>query len=137
MSWLVFSIITLLLWGIWGFFAKLATSFFSWKEYIIVSGCASALIILLVYLIWRPSINIKNQGGFYSILSGIFGTLPVIFFYKALENGKASIVIPLTALYPLVTILLSFLILKEKLTFIQELGILFALLSIILIAVGR
>jgi len=50
------------------------------------------------------------------------------------SKGKASVVIPFTALYPLITIILSFTILKETITAQQGMGIVLALISMILLA---
>jgi transporter family protein len=50
------------------------------------------------------------------------------------SKGKASVVITMTALYPLVTILLSFFFLRETITIKQGIGILFALLAMLFLA---
>ena len=54
-------------------------------------------------------------------------------YYDVLNRGaKAATVIPLTALYPLVTVLLAVAFLKERLNRVQFLGILFSLSAIYL-----
>jgi transporter family protein len=55
-------------------------------------------------------------------------------FFAALEQGKASTVVTLSALYPVVTILLSIAFLHEKLTMRQVTGIVFALVASVLLA---
>ena len=52
----------------------------------------------------------------------------------ALSKGKASLVVPVTALYPIGVILLAVLILKETLTLRQVCGILLSLAAIYLLA---
>jgi transporter family protein len=60
--------------------------------------------------------------------------LGIITFSFALSTGgKASIVVPLTALYPIVTIVLGVAILKEQLTPTHGLCIVFALVAVILL----
>jgi transporter family protein len=56
-------------------------------------------------------------------------------FFAALDQGKASTVVTLSALYPVVTILLSIAFLHEKLTMRQVVGIVFALAASVLLAV--
>ena len=52
------------------------------------------------------------------------------FLFASLEKGaNASVAIPLTALYPLVTVLLATAFLAETLTGLQWVGVLLALLS--------
>jgi transporter family protein len=50
------------------------------------------------------------------------------------NGGKASIVVPLTALYPIVVLLLGPLILKETITRLQGVGVLCALVSVFLLS---
>jgi transporter family protein len=53
----------------------------------------------------------------------------------AMENGgKASIVVPLTALYPLVMVLASPLILHESISLLQGVGVLSALIAVVLLS---
>ena len=57
-----------------------------------------------------------------------------IAFFQALTNGqKASIVVPLTALYPAVTVLLALVFLGEKLNRYQWLGLAMAIAAIIIL----
>jgi transporter family protein len=50
----------------------------------------------------------------------------------AASRGKIGVVVSITALYPLITILLAFFFLKEPLTFKQLLGMFFSLVAILL-----
>ncbi len=56
-------------------------------------------------------------------LSGVFGGAAGLWtYYQALRLGGASLVVPITATYPLITVLLSWLILEEGLTVPRILG---------------
>jgi len=70
---------------------------------------------------------------FLAALGGVFGMLGYIFFYLLLSKNEASIVVPLTALYPALTIFLAVLFLKEALSITHLAGIILALLSIFLL----
>lgn len=72
------------------------------------------------------------MGIVYGVSAGILGGLGIIFFYFAMKEGKTSVVVAMTALYPLVTLLLSSLILKEHITLKQTLGIFFAIIAMAL-----
>lgn len=67
-------------------------------------------------------------------MAGISGGAGVVFFYFAMREGKASVVVTLTALYPLVTIVLSYLILKEHITLKQTIGIFLAIIAMALLS---
>jgi transporter family protein len=56
-------------------------------------------------------------------------------FFAALDHqGKASTVVTLSALYPLVTFVLSIAFLHERLTLRQTMGIIFAVVASVLLA---
>lgn len=68
-------------------------------------------------------------------MGGALNGLGAFTSFAALESGgKASIVIPLVYLYPLVTILLALLFLVERLTGVQAVGIVLAIIAAILLS---
>jgi len=69
-----------------------------------------------------------------ALVAGVFGGAGYIFFVKALEHGKASVVIPLTALYPAVTAIIALIILREKISLYQGIGIVLAIAAAILLS---
>jgi len=75
-----------------------------------------------------------NTATIAAIIAGIFGGAGYLFFVKALEQGKASIVIPLTALYPAITAIIAFIVLREKISIYQGIGILLAIAASILLS---
>ncbi len=67
-------------------------------------------------------------------LSGICGgALGLWTYYHALRLGGASLVVPISATYPLVTVLLSWLILQEGLTWSRVIGTVFIVVGIWLV----
>ncbi len=56
---------------------------------------------------------------------------------KALEGGKASVVIPLTALYPAVTVAMAAVLLKEKPNPYQAVGIVLAIVASVLLSISK
>jgi drug/metabolite transporter (DMT)-like permease len=69
-------------------------------------------------------------------LTGVLGGSGNVAFYLALAGGgKASIVVPLVGLAPLVTVVLALVILKESLTKAQVAGLGVALISIYLLSI--
>lgn len=126
--------IALLSWGVWGFFVKLASNYLEWYQIFVLTNIVYALVAMLVYAILKPSIiSVHIHSLYYALLAGLIAPLGYIGFYLALESGKLAIVAPLTALYPIVTILLALLILYEKLTLYQYIGIALAVIAIILL----
>jgi transporter family protein len=72
----------------------------------------------------------------FLILSGIATGLSWLFYFKALQLGKASQVSPVDKLSLVITIILAAVILKEKITLSIAIGALFISIGVILIGFG-
>jgi transporter family protein len=133
--WLLFALIALVFWGITGVTQKLCTNAIStelsflWFAYAMI---AIALVILLVVpLDW----HMKAKVFWLAVIGGGLNGLGALTSFAALEKGgKASIVIPLCYLFPLVTVFLAITLLHESLTRVQVIGIALALLAATLLS---
>jgi len=133
-SWFIWTILAMVTFGAWGFFPKLAVNYItplSAMIYQVIGG-------LLVGIVGLAVVNFKPEthpmGMLYALLTGITGVLGTLFYYAAASRGQISIVVSLTALYPLITILLAILFLHETLVLKQVIGLGFAVAAIILLA---
>ncbi len=122
-----------MLWGLWGVVLKLAYGSGSWIQVYFVSALSSFMVALTVFLISQPAISINRFTGL-ALLAGVFGGLGYIALVKALETGKASIVIPLTAIYPAITAVIALALLNEKISFLKGLGIVLAVIAAVLLS---
>jgi uncharacterized membrane protein len=132
--WLSFSLITIALFGVWGFVSTVIT-----KEVApLTVQVLSTIGLLPVALVLGFSQNLRkgtNFGAGFALatLTGVLGGSGNVALYKALQiGGEGSVVVPLTGMYPLVTVILARLLLKERLNRIQTLGIGLALVAIYL-----
>jgi transporter family protein len=89
---------------------------------------------LLVLFLVRFSVEWSGRGFLFSFLAGLAAFIGFLTFFIALETGKASTVVTLSALYPVVTIVISIIFLHERLTLTQGMGIVFALIASVLLA---
>jgi len=134
MEWFIFSILALLAYGLWGFFPKLSIGLINSKEFIIYNTIGVIIVSLLILLfLGKPSFNIR--GITFAMLTGIFGVIGTLFFVSALARGKASVVVTMTALYPLIVIALAKIFLNEPITLKQGIGIVFALIALVLFSI--
>lgn len=137
MQWFIYSIIALIIWGFYGFFPKLTTGYIDPKSAVVfqsVGGIIIGIFVLIFALKFKPEMHFK--GILFAILTGIAGVTGALFFLYALSTGgKTAAVVTITALYPLITIALSFFILHETITIVQGIGVLMALAAIVLISV--
>lgn len=132
MSWFPFALIALVIWGLFGFFPKLATQYIDARSILIFQVLGRLMVTLLVLASIRFRPEVYATGNILAILAGVAGTSGSLFFFYSLDQGKASVVVTMTALYPLVTIILSFLILKERFSMRQGMGLVLALVAMVL-----
>jgi len=82
----------------------------------------------------RKGIGSDKLGVALGMVTGLVAALANVTYFSALERGQASIVAPVTALYPMVTFLLAGIILKERMNRFQYAGVVFAMGAIVLLS---
>ncbi len=133
-NWLIAAFISFLIYGFWGFFPKLAVQHIQPSSALIyeIAGAGLVGIIALFVINFQPDTHPK--GILFAVLTGVAGMLGTLFFFAAASKGKIAVVVSLTGLYPLITIILAALFLKEPITIKQIFGMGFALLAILLLS---
>ena len=132
--WFWFALVTLLCWGVAGLLQKLSTNHISAESSLIWLVAGFLLLEPLFYP--GKSVFAYSAGNLtWALLSGVLNALGAWALFAALKSGgKASIVAPVTALYPLVVIVLIPLVLKESITRLQIGGIACSLMAIVLLS---
>ena len=133
-NWYLYTLLTLVQWGLWGLCSKLASNYSRPRQALIFQSVGVIAFAVIVLMMEKFSIVWSVPGFGWAAAGGFFAFVGFLTFFAALEQGKASTVIALSALYPLVTILLSLAFLHEKLTGRQAIGIAFALIASVLLA---
>jgi transporter family protein len=124
----------LLAWGVVGLLQKLSTNY--------ISAESSLIWLVAGYLLLEPALYPGHALFHYSgwnltwaLLSGALNSLGALALFAALKSGgKASIVAPLTALYPLVVIVAVPFVLHESITRLQFVGIGSTLIAVALLS---
>ena len=138
--WLLWSIATIVLWGLWGLVSKIASN--GVDVYVNQLLYTVGLAPLMVFVGWtvykhspREDAKVRRKGVFWAFLTGILGGLGNLAFFQALvKGGEASIVSPVTALFPMVTVLLAVVFLRERLGRTQWVGLGLAFVAIYLLS---
>ncbi len=130
-EWFLYSIITLILWSLWGFFPKIANQYMQ-PQSILVYEVLGNLLIGLIVLFFTGLPQVHSKAIIFSVLAGMAGIGGTMFFLLAIAKHPLSVVVVLTALYPALTIVLSYLFFNELITIKQGIGVLLALSSIVL-----
>jgi uncharacterized membrane protein len=137
--WLRWSLLALLSWGVWALMAKLIGDRLSGAQNQALSTLG-ILPIMLVLGVSRKSSAMGNRrrGILYALAGGAVSCIGNVFYYDLFSRGgQAAMIVPLTALYPLATIFLAMVLLRERLNRVQLGGVLFSLIAIYLFNVQR
>lgn len=133
--WLVYAVITTAFWGVWGATIEIpekagfpaSLGYIVWALTMIIPAFFALRIID-----WKLETNKKAI--LHGMLIGLTGTGGQLVLFHALVIGPAYLVFPFISLSPLITIILSRAILKEKTTKLGWIGIIVALIAIPLLS---
>lgn len=130
--WFLLTVVAVLCWGVWAVLSKLIGDSVTAAQ----SQALSTVGLLPVMLALGRSQKLtatgnRRRGAVNGFLAGALTCAGNVAYYHALNlGGKAATVVPLTALYPLVTIVLAVAFLRERLNPIQLAGIALSLVAI-------
>ena len=135
-DWLFYSLAALAAYGVVGLLQKLTTNR--------MSGDSGLVFYSLGYLILFPLFWSRAEFGGITpgflglgVLLGLTARSGEWFLFKSFEHGgKASIVVPLTYTYPLITLLMAVAILGERLSPLKWVGIFLAIVAALLMSRG-
>ena len=129
-TWMLPAFLAFICWGIWGFIPKITTRYISPMSAMIYEAIGAVIVGLIVSarIGFRPDVHIK--GTCLAIATGIIGLTGALCFLFAVKSGRVTVVAMLTALSPVITVTLGWLVLKEPLHLKEWLGILSAFAAI-------
>jgi bacterial/archaeal transporter family protein len=132
--WFGLAVVVLITWGIAGLLQKLSTNHLSAETALL--GLVVGFFLLDPWLYPKESILMYSSRSLVlALLSSLLNALGAWALLAALKSGgKASIVVPFTALYPLVTVALAPWILHEDITALQGGGVVCASVAVVLLS---
>ncbi|CCH00378.1 hypothetical protein FAES_2369 [Fibrella aestuarina BUZ 2] len=133
-NWIVYSIAAAFFWGTWGVVAKLISDQVSpFTNHLLFSIGMLFTLPLILNKVKRTQPN--RKGIIWGLVAGVLAVIGNVAVYQSFTaGGLAAIVIPVTNLYPLVTIGIALLVFKEKLNWINAIGILLAIPAVLLLS---
>ena len=130
-SWLSYAIITTVFWGIWGALIEVPekAGFPATLGYIVWALTMIPCALVALYLVkWK--IETDKRSILLGSAVGLLGAGGQLLLFQALREGPAYIIFPFISLYPVLTVLLSVMLLKEKTSFLKWIGIGTAIVAI-------
>jgi len=139
-KWIIFSLLTIILYGLMGVVAKFASNTIS--PYLVQIISSFGMVPLLLMLIMKnkakkPARARLNAGIIFSVLVGILSVVASVSQFLAYsKGGPASIVVPVISLASLVTILMARIVFRDKLNIFQLIGIVLSIFAIFMFNSG-
>ncbi|MEX2600207.1 MAG: EamA family transporter [Balneolaceae bacterium] len=133
--WLIFALITTIFWGVWGAFIEITeqAGFPATLGYVVWSmTMIPPSLIALKLNGWDLDFDRKSL--LFGAIIGFLGAGGQLILFKVLGIGPAYIIFPIIALAPVVTVLLSMIVLRERTRLKGWIGIILALLAIPLLS---
>ena len=129
--WLAFALATVALWGVWGALAGLSAQH-GFPDTLVSCVWARTMIPPAAYILWRNGWKLERspRAIAYGMTIGLLGAGGQMLLFHTLTIGPAYFVFPIISLSPVVTIILSFLLLRERTGWLGTLGIALALVAL-------
>lgn len=129
--WLIYALTTTLTWGFWGALSKtsIANGF---PETLIYCIWAITMIIpgLVVLKINKWKVQFDKKSMLYGSIIGFLGAGGQLLLFQALKVGPAYLIFPIISISPVITIILSYIFLKERTGKLGVIGIVLALIAL-------
>ena len=133
--WLWYALMGIFLWGLWGFLSKIGTDAANPLQMQILFTLGMLPVAIAMLLHTRAKLD-RNLGGIaYGLLCGIATGAGTLGYYAALRHQGASVVTPVTGLFPVLTVVLAFVFLRERLNRVQMTGMVLALASVVILSI--
>ena len=132
-KWFWYSTLCVLCWGAWVLCSKLGTNQISASAMQFLFAFGFIPVALLVLVLKPVKFEKSVKGISYSLGNGILAGIGGLALFAAYRSGgNTSVITAATALYPLITVILAILVLRERLTWLQVVGLGFAVVAIII-----
>lgn len=129
--WLLFALLTVGLWGVWGAFAGISAQR-GFPETLVYCVWAVTMLVPAVVVMQREKWRLDRDpvSILFGLMIGLTGAGGQMLLFYAVTTGPAYLIFPIISLSPLVTILMSLLLLKERTSRLGALGVVLALAAL-------
>ncbi len=130
-NWLFFTLLTTLLWGVWGAFTGLPTEH-GFPDTMIYVVWAFTMIPPALYAMGRIGWRVKHdrRSIYLGMMIGLLGAGGQMLLFRAVKLGPPYLIFPIVSLSPALTIVMSYFLLKERTGKLGVAGIVLALCSL-------
>ncbi|RZZ89202.1 DMT family transporter [Pseudoxanthomonas winnipegensis] len=129
--WLAYALVTVVLWGVWGALSPLSAAH-GFPDTLVYVVWALTMLPPALYILWRGGWQLERspRAVVYGLTIGLLGAGGQMLLFHTLTIGPAYFVFPIISLSPVATIVLSFVLLRERTGWQGTLGIVLALFAL-------
>ncbi len=133
-AWILPTIATVICWGFWSFIPKITTRYIDPKSAVVYEVIGGIFLSVVVLATMKFQLQAHPKGIILAASAGLLGFIGALCFLYAVSKGPVSIIAPLSALYPILAVILAIVFLNEALTVKQGVGIVFAVVAVVLVS---
>ncbi|MBR5905814.1 MAG: DMT family transporter [Bacteroidales bacterium] len=128
-NWLLYALVTMVTWGIWGAFSD-QPDYPSTLTYVVwaISMIPCALVALANI---KFKLDVRPKSILLGMGVGLLGAGGQLALFEALKYGPGYLVIPMISVAPIITVILSAIFLKERVSKFGYVGIAFAFVALV------
>lgn len=126
--------VTFLCWGLWAFLPALVTRYIDPRSAVVYEAVGGLLIAggVLCLIGFKPAADVRGVA--LALATGGLSMAGALAYLFAVQRGPVTLIATVTALYPVIAIVLAVTVLHEPLGLKQALGIALGLAAIVLLS---
>jgi len=134
-GWIVYTALLVLFWGVWGAFSGLPTQLYGYPDQMIYVIWSLTMLIPCWFALRRERFDRSATGALYGLAIGLTGAGGQLLLFKALTIGPAYLIFPVISVSPAITVLMAFLLLRERIAGLGLAGVVMALVAVVMFSV--
>jgi drug/metabolite transporter (DMT)-like permease len=134
-SWIVYTALLVLFWGVWGAFSSLPTQFYGYPDQMVYVIWSITMLIPCLVSLRGAAFDRSGRAARYGLAIGLTGAGGQLLLFKALTIGPAYLIFPVISVSPAITVLMAFAILRERVAPLGWAGVAIALVAIVLLSI--
>lgn len=136
-SWVIWAIVGSVVIGLGDYLGKIAIMKYDLYSFILAFTLASIPCLFITRLFDKTPVSPQGdkKSYIYSMIGNFIMPLGILSLFIAFNNGPASLASPVASTYPIITVVLAYFFLKEKITRSNLFGIALASLGVILLGI--
>lgn len=133
-NWLLYALVTMVTWGIWGAFSDQVNCPATITYVVWALSMIPCALVALANIKFK--LDVRPKSVLLSMGVGILGAAGQLVLFEALKYGPAYLVYPMIAVAPIITVILSTVFLKERVSKLGVIGIVLAFVALICFALS-